>query len=231
MTDFFEHLIQQYGYGVVGLVICLEAMGLPLPGESLLIATAIYSATTHKLAIEWVLVSAALGAIMGDNLGYLIGYRLGRPLLEKYGPKVYLTVERQRLGQYLFLRYGGIVVFVGRFVAFMRTFVSLLAGANHMHWARFLLWNALGGIAWTHGYGLAAYFLGTEAHRLAGPIGLVIGAIAAIAAVLVIRFLKKNERRLMEKAETAMEAHNRAQGDRKPGRHPAVADPAPKADA
>ena len=230
MTDFFEHLIQQYGYGVVGLVICLEAMGLPLPGESLLIATAIYSAATHKLAIEWVLVSAALGAIMGDNLGYYIGYRLGRPLLERYGPKVYLTVERQRLGQYLFLRYGGIVVFVGRFVAFMRTFVALLAGANHMHWARFLFWNALGGIAWTHGYGLAAYFLGTEARRLAGPIGLVIGAVAAIAAVFVIRFLKKNERRLVERAKTEMEAYNGAQGG-KSGRHPAIGDPAPKADA
>ena len=137
MIDFLEHLIQQYGYGMVGLVICLEAMGLPLPGESLLIATAIYAATTHNLAIEWIVIAAAIGAIMGDNFGYLIGQRLGRPALEKYGPKIYLTVERQRLGQYLFLKYGGVVVFFARFIAFMRTFAALLAGANRMPWRRF----------------------------------------------------------------------------------------------
>ena len=228
MTDFFEHLIQQYGYGVVGVVICLEAMGLPLPGESLLIATAIYAATTHQLAIEWIVISAAVGAIMGDNFGYLIGHWLGRPALEKYGPKIYLTVERQRLGQYLFLRYGGIVVFTGRFVAFMRTFVALLAGANRMHWTRFLFWNALGGIAWTHGYGIGAYLLGAQAHRLAGPIGLVIGVVAAIAAVAVIWFLKKNERRLMERAKTDMDAYDKAMAERKAGRKPSQPDPIPQ---
>ena len=231
MLDWLEYIVQNYGYGAVGLVICLEAMGLPLPGESLLIATAIYAATTHHLAIEWIILSAAVGAIMGDNFGYLIGHWLGRPLLEKYGPKFYLTVERQRLGQYLFLRYGGIVVFTGRFVAFMRTFVALLAGANGMHWTRFLLWNALGGIAWTHGYGLGAYYLGAQAHRLAGPIGLVIGVIAAIAAVGVIWFLKKNERRFMEQAQREMEAHGKATADRKTARKPSVNAPIPEADA
>ena len=206
MLDWLEYIVQHYGYGAVGLVICLEAMGLPLPGESLLIATAIYCATTHRLAIEWVLVAAATGAIMGDNFGYLIGHWLGRPLLEKYGPKIYLTVERQRLGQYLFRRYGGVVVFIGRFVAFMRTFVALLAGANRMHWTRFLFWNALGGIAWTHGYGLTAYMLGNQVHRLVGPIGLAIGAVAAIAAVFIIRWLKQNERSLIERATAEMDA-------------------------
>jgi membrane protein DedA with SNARE-associated domain len=225
MIDFFEHLIQHYGYSVVGLVICLEAMGLPLPGESLLIATAIYAATTHNLAIEWIVISAAIGAIMGDNFGYLIGQRLGRPALEKYGPKIYLTVERQRLGNYLFLRYGGIVVFVARFIAFMRTFAALLAGANRMPWGRFLLWNALGGIAWTHLYGITAYILGNQAHKLAGPFGLVVGTVAAIAAVLVFRFLKKNERRLIEKATTEMAAHDKAMADRKAGRKPSTPDP------
>ena len=231
MIHFFEHLIAQYGYGVVGLVICLEAMGLPLPGESLLIATAIYAATTHKLAIEWILVSAAVGAIMGDNFGYLIGHYLGRPLLEKYGPKIYLTVERQRLGQYLFLKYGGIVVFVGRFIAFMRTFVALLAGANRMRWGRFLLWNALGGIVWTHGYGYAAYLLGSSAKTLTGTLGLVIGIAAAVAAVFVIRFLKQNEHRLMERAQAEMAAHEEAVRARKAGRKPSSADPIPEAEA
>ncbi len=224
MIDFFEGLIQQYGYGMVGLVIGLEAMGLPLPGESLLIATAIYAATTHNLAIEWIVISAAIGAIMGDNLGYLIGHKLGRPALEKYGPKIYLTVERQRLGQYLFMKYGGVVVFVGRFVAFMRTFAALLAGANRMRWGRFLFWNALGGIAWTHLYGIAAYLLGSQAHKLAGPIGLGIGIAAAIAAASVIWFLKKNEKRLVERATAEMEANDKAAAGKKSARK-AKADP------
>ena len=206
MIAFFETLIQQYGYSLVGVIICLEAMGLPLPGESLLIATAIYAATTHNLAIEWIVIAAAVGAIMGDNLGYLIGMKLGRPALERYGPRIYLTVERQRLGQYLFLRYGGVVVFFARFVAFMRTFAALLAGANRMPWGRFLLWNALGGIAWTHLYGIAAYFLGNQVHRLVGPVGITIGVLAAILAVYVFRFLKRNAQQLIVHATAEMAA-------------------------
>ncbi len=210
MIGFLEGLIQQYGYGLVGVVICLEAMGLPLPGESLLIATAIYAATTHNLAIEWIVIAAAIGAIMGDNFGYLIGQKLGRPALEKYGPRIGLSVPRQRLGQYLFFKYGGIVVFFGRFIAFLRTFAALLAGANRMRWGRFLLWNALGGIAWTHLYGITAYLLGNQAHRLVGPFGLVVGAVAAAAAVYVVVFLKRHEKRLIAKAEIEMAAHDRA---------------------
>jgi membrane protein DedA with SNARE-associated domain len=207
MIDLLESLVQQYGYGIVGVVIGLEAMGLPLPGESLLIASAIYAATTHNLAIEWIVLSAAVGAIMGDNLGYLIGYRLGRPALEKYGPKILLTLERQRLGQYLFYKYGGVVVFTGRFVAFLRVFAALLAGANRMRWGRFLFWNALGGVVWTHLYGIGAYMLGSQAYRLAGPFGLIVGGISAVVLVIVVWFLKKNERRLIRQAEVEMAAY------------------------
>lgn len=210
MMEAFEHLVQSHGYWVVGVVICLEAMGLPMPGESLLIAAAIYAATTHQLAIEWIVLAAAVGAIMGDNFGYLIGQRLGRPALERYGPRVGLTVGRQRLGQYLFFKYGGVVVFFGRFIAFLRTFAALLAGANRMRWGRFLMWNALGGIAWTHLYGISAYFLGNQVHRLVGPVGLVIGAVAVGIAVYVVLFLKKHEHRLIAEAEAEMAAHEAA---------------------
>lgn len=214
MTAWLEGLVQSYGYWMVGLIICLEAMGLPLPGESLLIGAAIYAATSGKLEIEWVVVAAAVGAIMGDNFGYLIGHYLGRPAMERYGPKVYLTVERQRLGHFLFKRYGGAVVFAGRFIAFLRTFVALLAGVNRMEWKRFLLWNALGGIAWTHLYGIGAYVLGTQAHQLAGPFGIVLGVVAAVVAVGVIWFLKHNEKRLMERAQREMDAEGGKGGRR-----------------
>lgn len=201
-----EQVVLTYGYAAIGIVICLEAMGLPLPGESLMIASAIYAATTGKLQIEWIVLSAAAGAIMGDNIGYLIGQRLGIPALEKYGPRIGLTVGRQRLGQFLFHKYGGIVVFFGRFIAFLRVFAALLAGSNRMPWGRFLVWNALGGIAWTHLYGIGAYVLGNQVHKLVGPLGLMIAVVAAIGAVAAIWFLKTNEHKLIARAEAEMAA-------------------------
>ena len=209
--EFMHPLIQKYGYSLVGVVICLESMGLPLPGESLLIAAAIYAATTGNIVIEWLVLAAAIGAIVGDNLGFLIGQRLGRPALETYGPRIGLTVPRQRLGQFLFLKYGGVVVFFGRFIAFLRVFAALLAGANRMPWGRFLMWNALGGVCWTGLYGFGAYFLGNQVHRLAGPVGLVIGAVAAIGLAGLVWFVKTNEHRLVRQAEVEMAAHEAAQ--------------------
>ena len=206
MIEMLEQVVLTYGYAAIGVVICLEAMGLPLPGESLMIASAIYAATTGRLQIEWIVLSAAVGAIMGDNIGYLIGQRLGIPALEKHGPRIGLTVGRQRLGQFLFHKYGGIVVFFGRFIAFLRVFAALLAGSNRMPWGRFLVWNALGGIAWTHLYGIGAYILGNQVHKLVGPFGIVIGVAAAIAVVAVIWFLKTNEHKLIARAEAEMAA-------------------------
>ena len=214
MMDWLSPLIGRYGYGLVGGIVCLEAMGLPLPGESLLIAAAIYAATTGELSIQLIVLCAAAGAIMGDNFGYLIGQRLGRPALERYGPRVGLTVPRQRLGRYLFFRYGGIVVFFGRFIAFLRTFAALLAGTNRMAWGRFLVWNALGGIGWTSLYGFGAYLLGKQAEHVAGPFAWIIGGCAAVVAVGVIWFLKTNEHRLIQRAEEAMAEHEARTGER-----------------
>ena len=134
-----DHLLQHYGYGVIGLIVMLESMGAPLPGESLIIGAAIYCATTHRLDIGWVIAVAVLGAIMGDNFGYLIGRKVGFPVLARFGRHIGLNDQRLKLGRYLFRRHGGKVIFFGRFIAVMRTFVALLAGANHMPWPSFLL--------------------------------------------------------------------------------------------
>ena len=175
-------------------------MGLPLPGESLLIAAALYSATTHRIPIENVLAAASIGAILGDNVGFLIGRSLGIRLLTRYGRRLGLSEDRLLLGRYLFRRYGGPVVFAARFVAVLRTLAALLAGANRMGWGRFLFWNALGGIAWACGYGMAAYLAGNEIHRIAGPVGIVLAAVAAVTVTVFFLFLRKNERRLIEEA-------------------------------
>jgi membrane protein DedA with SNARE-associated domain len=202
--QWLDGLFQQYGYGVIFLGIMLESTGLPLPGESLLIAAAIYAATTHRLNIFILIPIAAAGAIGGDQIGYFLGRWIGFRLLVRCGHKIGLSDERLNLGRFLFRRYGGAVVFFGRFVAVLRTFAALLAGANRMPWHTFLLWNASGGIAWTSLYGFGAYLLGDAAKRVSGPVGLVLAVIGAAALLLALIFVKRNESQLMENARQEM---------------------------
>ena len=199
-----EHLLGEYGYGLVFVVIGLEAMGLPLPGESLIIAAAAYCAATGELRIAGVIAAAIAGAIMGDNFGYLIGRWAGFPLLRRYGRHVGLNERRLTLGRYLFQTQGGKVVFVGRFIAILRTFVALLAGANRMEWKTFLLWNAVGGVAWATLYGAGAYLLGNAAARLQGRVGLGLGLAAAVVIAVAIVLLRRNEARLEDEADRRM---------------------------
>ncbi|WP_428396085.1 DedA family protein [Lichenicoccus sp.] len=203
MFHHLNHLLAHYGYGVVGLTVMLESMGAPLPGESMIIGAAIYCATTHQLDIVWVIAVAIVGAIMGDNFGYLIGRQIGYRVLARFGRHIGLNDQRLKLGRYLFHRHGSKVVFFGRFIAILRTFVALLAGANHMPWPKFLLYNALGGIGWAGGYGIAAYLLGKEAERISGPLGIAVGLVAAIVVIGAFVFLKRNEHRLTREAEAA----------------------------
>jgi len=184
----------------VGVTVMLESMGAPLPGESMLIGTALYCAATHRLDIGWVIVVAIAGAIMGDNFGYLIGRSIGFRALARWGGKVGLTPDRLTLGRYLFRKHGGKVVFFGRFIAILRTFAALLAGANKMPWHSFLFYNAMGGIGWAGGYSLAAYMLGKEATRIAGPLGIALGVFAVLIIGSLFVFLKRNEKRLTEDA-------------------------------
>lgn len=204
-----EGLFHQYGYAVVFVGIMLESIGLPLPGESLMIAAAIYAATTHQLNIFVVVALAAGGAICGDQIGYFLGRWVGNRVLARWGRKVGLTNERLDLGRFLFSRYGGGVVFFGRFVALLRTFAAVLAGANRMPWHSFLLWNALGGIGWTTLYGFGAYGMGTAARRLSGPVGLGLAVAGGLALLAAIVFVKRNESRLMEQARQEMKRSSR----------------------
>ncbi len=203
-VDGLQHLLGEFGYGLVFTVIMLEAMGIPFPGESMIIGAAIYCATTGKLSIYGVIPAAIGGAIMGDNFGYMIGRWAGIPLLQRYGKHVGLTDKRLDLSRYLFRTQGGKVVFVGRFIAILRTFVALFAGANHMEWKTFLLWNAVGGMLWASLYGIGAYVLGDAMKRLAGPIGVGIAVVAAVVVVVAVVVLRRNEKRLEDKAEMAM---------------------------
>lgn len=198
------HLISTHGYGVVGAIVALESMGLPMPGETALISAAIYAGTTHDLDIALVIGAAAIGAIVGDNLGFWIGRRFGYRLLVRYGRLLRLTPQRLKLGQYLFHRHGGKVVFFGRFIALLRTLSALIAGVNWMPGWRFLCFNAAGGIAWAATVGLAAYMLGERVEGIRGPLAIAGVGLAAATALIGVWFVRRHEAELAIAAEQAL---------------------------
>ena len=197
-------LIQAYGLWVLFIVVTLESMGVPMPGETALVTTALYAGSTHQIDIISVVLVAATGAIIGDNIGYLIGRSIQLRLLVRYGRYIRLDEARLKVGQYLFRRHGGKIVFFGRFVAFLRTFAAVLAGANRMPWPHFLLMNALGGLCWASIFGGGAYLFGEQIARVAGPFSflLLVVAIGLVAAGIV--FFRRHERELEQRAEAAL---------------------------
>jgi membrane protein DedA with SNARE-associated domain len=209
------HLLHSYGYGAVAGVVALESIGLPLPGETTLIAAAIIAATRHELDIGLVIAAAAAGAIIGDNIGFWIGRAFGYRLVLRFGRYLRLTEPRIKLGQYLFERYGGWIVCLGRFVAVLRALAALLAGVNCMGWRRFLFFNALGAGLWAGAYGMGAYYLGKAMTRLAGPVGIAIGVVAAALIIAWFVFLRRHEAELEAKAEEAHPGPLRRPGRRR----------------
>jgi len=203
-TSELTYFLTTYGYWAVLLFVAIESTGVPFPGETMLLVAAIYAGTTNRLSITLVIVAAASGAILGDNLGYWVGREGGYHLLRRYGRYIHLDERKVKLGQYLFRKYGDKVVFFGRFIAVLRAWAAFLAGTNCMPWRSFLLYNALGGIIWATVYGLAGYFLGDNVHRLTGPIGLSTFVLGLLLTVASLVFVRRNERRLEEEAERAL---------------------------
>ena len=198
------HLLMTYGVCAVFGAAMLESMGLPFPSEGVLVAAAIIAGSQGEPSLASLVMAAASGAIVGDNVGYWVGRKAGLPLLQRYGQYLRLTAPRLRLARYLFLRYGGRIVFFGRFVSVLRTLAALLAGVGRMPVARFMLANALGGVAWATIVASAAYTLGTHIHRLSQPIAIG-GAVLALATVLAISlWLRQEERRLQAEADRTL---------------------------
>jgi membrane protein DedA with SNARE-associated domain len=184
-----DHLVENFGYPLLFLLVMCESSGIPIPGETALIAAAVL-ASAGKLQIELVIAVAAAGAIVGDNIGYLIGRKGGRWVLERPGAFRRQRQEVLRVGEPFFEAHGPKAVFFGRFVLGLRVWASWLAGATRMHWRSFVMWNALGGILWATGIGLLAYFLGHSAgHAIEafGIYGLVAVLLAIVSAVVLHR--------------------------------------------
>ena len=193
-----------WGYPAIFLVVMLESAGIPMPGETILIAGAILASTHKGLDIRFVILVAAAGAILGDNVGFWVGREYGDRLLARFGPTVGLDRRKQALGQYLFKRYGGAIVFFGRFVAMLRAFAALLAGINRLSPVTFFVYNAAGGVVWATVFGVGGYLLGAGIDRIAGPVGWVAFGLAVVACFFLWRFYKKHEERLLDQAEAEM---------------------------
>jgi membrane protein DedA with SNARE-associated domain len=198
VTHFFTH----HGLPLLAVVVGIESFGIPLPGETVLIAFGVLASQGHY-SIEWVIVTAAMGAIVGDNLGYwLIGRIGGRALfrrrrwLSHYADRVLPRAEA------LMERHGGKTVFLGRFVSILRYTVAWIAGLSRMEWWRFLFWNAAGGIAWATAVGLLAYYAGRAATGAIQRYGLYAAAGLAVALALGWLLVRRARRR----AEARLEA-------------------------
>ena len=196
-----KQALATYGYLAVFVFVGIESLGIPFPGETMLVTAAIYAGTIGNLSILLVVGSAATGAIVGDNIGFGIGHWGGYRLLVRYGKYIRLDQAKLKVGRYIFHRHGGKVVFFGRFVSVLRTYAAFLAGTNRMRWWRFLVYNAAGGIVWATLYGAGAYFLGRQIEKLSGPVGIGLAVAAALVIIAAFFIVRRSESRLEERAE------------------------------
>ncbi len=186
LTRFFA----RYGYGAVFGGVMLENAGLPVPGETVLLFGG-FLAHEGTLRLKWVIVTAILGAIVGDNLGYWIGHSGGDKLLRRIRGHAFLTERRFDQAENAILRYGAWAVFVARFIAGLRILAGPLAGGFRMRYRYFLLANAAGAVLWGTAIGVAGYALGSSWQRLvhfARNLDLaILIAVVAGALVLIVR--------------------------------------------
>ena len=208
LSDALISLIPIYGLWIIFGIVAIESAGVPLPGETTLVASALLSAATGEINIVAVVLAAAAGAIVGDGVGYVIGRRLGLPFLRRYGRHIRLDDDRLLIGWYLFFQYGNAIVFFGRFIAVLRMFAALLAGANGMPAARFFFFNITGGVCWACLFGFGAYALGAEIYKISGTLTVIsLGLFTAVGYALSI-FIRRNEVTLRRRAEVALSDHS-----------------------
>jgi membrane protein DedA with SNARE-associated domain len=210
--------VSHVGYPLLFVMVMAESSGALVPGETALITAAVL-ASQGKLEIELVIALAATAAIVGDNIGYVIGRKGGRWLLERPGRFYRQRQDVLRVGEPFFERHGSKAVFFGRFLLGLRVWASWLAGITRMHWRSFVLWNALGGICWATVVGLVAYFLGHSAGNAIKTFGLY-GLVAALLAIASALWLHRRQRR-----RRRSEQQERAAGSA--ARHPLDPPPTP----
>ena len=178
-----EQCLLTYGYWVVFFGVMLENAGLPVPGETILLIAG-YFASTGEFNLTLVMIIAATGAVVGDNLGFAIGHRYGRSFLLRVGRYVFLTPKRFEHIENYFQKYGEKTILVARFIAGLRVFAALLAGASNMRWRVFLLYNVIGALLWSVVITSLGFFFGQSLPLLLKWVGRS-GTILLIAALVI----------------------------------------------
>lgn len=205
-SDHLSHLVAHFGYIANFVAILVASAGIPIPAGELLIAAAIYAAHTHRLLLPVLILVGSAGAFVGGLMGYALGRVLGAAALERYGRFLGLNAAKVRLGRYLFQVHGGKIVFFLRFVALVGPFGGVLAGANRMALGRFLVFNALGAVAWTLVFGAGGYLFGAmfEAVGRTAGIAAVLVTLALIVAVGI--YIHRRGAELQAKADATLGA-------------------------
>lgn len=198
------HVVETYGYAAVFVLVAVESLGVPLPGETALVAAAGYAGThPHRLAIGLIFAVGAAAAILGDTTGYWIGDKGGYRLLYRYGRYVRLDEPKIKVAHYLFDRRGGAVVFFGRFVSVLRTYAAFLAGTTRMRYRRFLVFNASGGIVWAAAYAFMAYYAGSFLSKASAPFEIGFASLAVVFVAIGFFVVRRHLSALVERAEAA----------------------------
>jgi membrane protein DedA with SNARE-associated domain len=204
LTPDLAHLISAYGIWLIALIIALECICIPVPGETTLVAAAIYAGTTQELNIVSVILAAIVGGIVGNVIAFWIGREYGYRLLVRYGSYVHLDETRIKIGEYLFLRHGSKVVFFARFIPVLRSFAAVLAGANRMPWRSFMIANVAGAVAWVGLDCTLAYLIGEELTKVAGPVGIGLALLVVVLLAVGGWLVARHETQLAIAAERAL---------------------------
>ena len=193
-----EPTLNHYGYLAVAGLVLIEDFGIPVPGETVLIVGAVY-AGSGRLSIVLVALLGFLGAVVGDNIGFAIGHFGGRQIVERWGRYILLTPERLDRATAFFERHGGKIIVIARFVEGLRQANGIVAGTAGMHWARFLVFNAIGAALWVGVWASIGYFSGShidtiysDATRYSTYLAVVVGVLILF---LIVRHIMRLRRR------------------------------------
>lgn len=194
-----RHYLQTYGYWAVLFALLGENAGLPLPGETILVLASFAAYHGQHLKLQWVILVAICACTVGDNIGYWIGRRGGRPLLEKYKGLFHISDETIHAGEEILRRRGSFAIFIARFIAGMRIVAGPLAGVLRMEWKRFLPANFAGAVLWVTVISSAGYFFGSRYEALAGVIKETELWILIMVVAAALYFWRRNRKRARER--------------------------------
>jgi membrane protein DedA with SNARE-associated domain len=203
---FFDHLrvfFADFGYWAVVIALLLENMGIPVPGETTLLFASFLAWSEHRLHLPVIIVAGICACTIGDNIGYAIGYRGGRPLLERYQHIFRIRKRTIELGERLFAKHGAVTVFFARFIFGMRIVAGPMAGVLRMPWRKFAVFNFLGAVVWVSVISTVGYLFGGQWDRLVAIMGRANAVIGLVAAVLIIWAIRAYRGRMDREQESA----------------------------